>query len=418
MIKTILILIGGHFALAPRPQKEAAAAKAAGFTVEVRGCWWDEMLAAEDLELAQRMGVTFKPMVDFRPSGPGARNIRVRQRLARELFNRLGIATARSFGMGGPEILREAISLAPDFIMVHSEAGLWVAKRLLAKGFRVGVDFEDWFSEDLPVSDRKGRPVRQLKKLERYLIKNAHLTLATTQVMANALAQDARSEHTPLAIPNSFPIVAEFAESVRGDARAEDTVSFYWFSQTIGPGRGLEALAKAITRLNGKWELHLRGNLRGYDHWFEEHFPDGIRSKVHLHPCVSNEHLPHHSASHDVGLALEIPHCPSRDLTATNKIFEYLRCGLAVIASATQGQVEVMNRCPRAGWVVPPDDIEAIIKAMQECIDDRRGLSLAKRAAREAAGAVWAWQGFHAQLGAALVACMRGEETIPEKSHR
>jgi hypothetical protein len=38
---TALILTGGHLATAPRPQKEAAAAVAAGFRVMIRGIWWD-----------------------------------------------------------------------------------------------------------------------------------------------------------------------------------------------------------------------------------------------------------------------------------------------------------------------------------------------------------------------------------------
>jgi glycosyltransferase involved in cell wall biosynthesis len=156
----------------------------------------------------------------------------------------------------------------------------------------------------------------------------------------------------------------------------------------------LESLAKALPKLCGPWELHLRGNLRGYDRWFEEHFPTGVRSRVHLHPCVSNEDLPMCSGSHDVGLALEVPHCPSRDLTATNKIFEYLRCGLAVIASKTKGQIEVMERCPDAGWIVPSDDAVALASVMQVCLDHPAALFEAKIAARGAAAGVWDWAPF------------------------
>jgi len=392
--QTLLTLIGGHFALAPRPQKEAAAARAAGFMVRVRGVWWDEHLAEEDLDLANRIGVDFQPVLDFRPMRSGRINMRARQRIARELFQRCGVATARTFGTGAPEMLREARRLAPDLTMVHSEAGLWVAKRLLKEGFRVGVDFEDWFSEDLPASDRRGRPVKQLKELERHLLRHADLTLATTHAMAEAMARDAGCERIPLAIPNCFPIQGLSGKGADGDVRDANSVSFYWFSQTIGPGRGLESVAKAVQQLSGPWQLHLRGNLRGYDQWFEEHFPPSIRSKVRLQDCVSNEDLPKHSASHDVGLALEVPHCPSRDLTATNKIFEYLRCGLAVIASSTRGQAEVMERCPAAGWMVAPNDCDSLAKAMQLCLDQPAAVKAAKCFARKSAETVWNWEPF------------------------
>jgi glycosyltransferase involved in cell wall biosynthesis len=395
LTRRLLIQIGGHFAHAPRPQKEAAAAKAAGFTVHVRGAWWDEGLAAEDLQLARRIDVDFRPVVDLRPTIGARRWMRIRQRLAKEAFLRFGVATARSFGMGAPEMLREALRLQPALTMVHSEAGLWVADQLIKKGFRVGVDFEDWFSEDLPTSDRRGRPVRQIKSLERHLLRRAQLTLSPTRVMALALAHDAGTERIPLVVPNCFPVGPLYpAEDSPRDRRDEKAVSFYWFSQTIGPGRGLESLAKALPKLSGPWELHLRGNLRGYDCWFEEHFHTSVRSRVHLHPCVSNEELPLRSRCHDVGLALEIPHCRSRDLTATNKIFEYLRCGLAVIASETKGQVEVMERCPEAGWIVPSDDAAALSSVMQVCLDQPAALFEAKSAARVASAAVWNWDPF------------------------
>lgn len=51
----LLILIGGHLSLGPRPQKEAAAAVAAGFRVSMRGNWWDPRLAEEDQRLAHEI---------------------------------------------------------------------------------------------------------------------------------------------------------------------------------------------------------------------------------------------------------------------------------------------------------------------------------------------------------------------------
>ena len=44
--KSVLILIGGHLANAPRPQKEARALREAGARVFVRGVCSDELLAS------------------------------------------------------------------------------------------------------------------------------------------------------------------------------------------------------------------------------------------------------------------------------------------------------------------------------------------------------------------------------------
>lgn len=104
------------------------------------------------------------------------------------------------------------------------------------------------------------------------------------------------------------------------------------------------------------------------------------------------------SGSHDVGLALEVPYCLNKDFTASNKIFEYLRCGLAVIASKTKGQLEVMERCPEAGWVVPSDDAAGLGSAMQLCLDRPASLLVAKSAARRAGAEVWNWDSFAQEL--------------------
>jgi glycosyltransferase involved in cell wall biosynthesis len=386
----ILIIIGGHLATAPRPQKEAAVARDAGFQVLIRGTLWDDRLAREDLELAQDLGIDYAPVVDLRPSSKGASLHRLRLRASRELFTRLGIITPRVYGAGASELLTEALKINADLTMVHSEVGLWVGEQLMKRGFRVGCDFEDWFSEDLPESDRKGRPIQALKRLERLMVRKADPVLATTRAMAEALAHDAGSDRIPTVIPNCFPYDKAPKEGVGPrDQRDPEAVSFYWFSQTIGPGRGLETLAKALPLLTGNWQLFLRGEIRQYHPWFEATFPETIRSRVHLLPSVPNADLANYTSSHDVGLALEVPHCVNRNMTATNKIFEYLRCGLAVVATSTKGQVEVMNRCPDAGWVIPPSDASSLAKVLQGAIEDRETMSHRKIAAKKAAHDIW-----------------------------
>jgi hypothetical protein len=105
---------------------------------------------------------------------------------------------------------------------------------------------------------------------------------------------------------------------------------------------------------------------------------------------VPNSGLRSRSGSHDVGLALEVPLCACRDLTAKNKNFEYLRCGLAVIVTANKGQIEVMEQCPRAGWVIVPDDVVNLLTVMQGCLDNPKRLRVAQVVASDAAAGPWA----------------------------
>jgi glycosyltransferase involved in cell wall biosynthesis len=183
-------------------------------------------------------------------------------------------------------------------------------------------------------------------------------------------------------------------------------VSFHWFSQTIGPSRGLECLAQALPLLTGKWELHLRGRSDLTSGWISETFGNFLASKVFILPPTTNELLAAHTASHDVGLALEIPYAANKDLTASNKIFEYMRCGLGIIATDTKGQNEAIAACPQVGRVVTAENAEALAGAMQHYIDDRVALQAAKQAALVAAQTVWAWETFEPTVQAALQAAV------------
>lgn len=390
-------MIGGHLATAPRVQKEAAALKKAGAKVFVRGTWRSSVLAKEDELLAEKIGVDFSPVVDL--NGKQVFLFRVKQKISSLLFSKLGLVTARVFGLAGPELLKEAKHINPDLIMVHSEAGLWAGKKLLAQGHRVGVDFEDWFSQDLPESDRKSRPVREIQLLERHLLANADCVFATTRSMAKELAMDAGVDRIPTVIPNCFPANSNHGgASQNADGKPEGAVSFYWISQTIGPGRGLETLARSLVHLKGEWQLALRGDLRGYRAWFDETFPQETRERIKLLDVVPNAELLERAMSHDVGLALEIPYCANKELTASNKIFEYLRAGLAVIATSTRGQEEVMAVCPQAGQLVNPGDAESLAAAMQRMIDNRSLLENSKSASARAGLEDWAWEKYEGSL--------------------
>jgi len=410
--RKILILIGSHLATAPRPQKEAMALRAAGARVLMRGTWWNPALAEEDLALAREMDVDFAPVVDLRDVSQDRFSLRLRQRFARECFSRFGWVTPRAYGLGAPELLQEARRIDADLTMVHSEAGLWVAAQLLGSGRRVGVDFEDWFSQDLPLADRKGRPVAALQAHERYLLHHANCCLTTSQALADALAADAGTDRVPMVVPNCFPASGrDRAATGPRDAKPAGVVSFHWFSQTIGVGRGLETLARALPLLSGEWMVTLRGALRGHEAWYEATFPESVRSRVHLLSSVPNADLLSRTMSHDVGLALEAPYCPNKDLTASNKIFEYLRAGLAVIATRTRGQEEVMRLCPGAGTLIAPDDPVALAAAMQAMLDDADFLARCRRFSTEAGKSVWGWESHSTKLVNAIAAGMASSKT-------
>ena len=64
-----------------------------------------------------------------------------------------------------------------------------------------------------------------------------------------------------------------------------------------------------------------------------------------------------------------------RNLTITNKILQYSNAGLAVVASDTAGQREVLGRAGGAGIAVPLDNAEALARVLDSLLADRAALA-------------------------------------------
>jgi glycosyltransferase involved in cell wall biosynthesis len=395
----ILILIGAHLCTAPRPQKEAETLANVGHDVTVAGFWFDPELVKRDRLLMANKKWRFQPIIDFQPHHRLINlGVRLQRRFAKEIFQRSGIFSPALLGYGVKAILRFAKEQLPDLTIVHSEAGLWVGNQLLDAGYRVGVDFEDWFSEDL-FSARATRSIKQLKNWESRLLHKCTYSITTSHSLAKALAE-AYQVPEPTVIYNAFPIgEREEIDNQLRDRQNLKIPSIHWFSQTIGSGRGLETLFQALPYLNTPVEIHLRGNYSFSScKWLESLIPDRWRERVYIHTTVPNAELLSRIAEHDIGLALEIPHCLSRQYTISNKLFQYLQAGLAVIATDTVGQREILSQYPEVGSLIPCQNPQALAIAIEDLLANPQKLIQAKTAAMEAAYNNLCWESQEAKL--------------------
>ena len=401
----ILIVTNGHLCRNPRPLKEATALGRAGYDVTVLGVRNHRPSLAHDAGLLQH--APFRcAMVDMLDLGrPAVLARRLRVWLAR----RAARPASRSVASLGPaaRLLADADRFRADLTIVHNEVPHWVGTRLIARGRRVAADIEDWHSEDLPPDARLGRPIALLRDTERFLLQRAIHTTTTSHALAAAL-QARYGGRRPAVITNAFPLHPH----PRGPA-TQGVPSFFWFSQTIGAGRGLEEFVTAWARTEQPSRLVLLGEPHGA---FAQRLADAVpatrRDAVTFLPLVPPADLPAAIASHDIGLALEQPGIPSRNLTITNKILQYLNAGLAVVASDTAGQREVLGRGPGAGILVSLADPDATTAALDGLLADREALGRRQQAARRLAEEVYCWEreepALLALIGAALTT------TIPD----
>ncbi len=380
----ILIVSPGSPSRNPRPLKEADTLGRAGHDVTLLTLSESADYDAMDRDLI-RNAPFHHEAVEANPGKLKHFLQRARQRLAVKATS-AGFPTLHALGASGP-LRRRALELAADLTIVHNEIPFWIGCDLLDRGRRVAADFEDWYSEDLLPAARRGRPLESLRKIERQLLREAAYISTTSSALSAALAARFTAP-APQVLTNSFPLQTEPRSGPPGSPP-----SFFWFSQTLGPGRGLEFFCDAWIRTKLPSRLVLLGEpTEKFDRTLLARLPAEFAARVTMEPLVPPRELPRLIAQHDIGLALEQPWIFNRDLTITNKILQYLNAGLAVIATPTAGQREVAVNAPGAMSFIQPESLDATALMLDQLIANPIQLAAAQRSARLAAETTYCWE--------------------------
>ena len=85
-------------------------------------------------------------------------------------------------------------------------------------------------------------------------------------------------------------------------------------------------------------------------------------------------------------------------LTITNKVFEYMRAGLAIVASDTAGQTEVAMTAPEAVRIFPQDDARALADTLRPLIENAETRKSAAAASVAALDQHFSWELSKARL--------------------
>jgi glycosyltransferase involved in cell wall biosynthesis len=187
----------------------------------------------------------------------------------------------------------------------------------------------------------------------------------------------------PVTVLNVFPLRERPSEFRARDPRGP--VRLYWFSQTIGPNRGLEDIVQALALLRSyRVELHLRGRWQaGYEAELRGlaaqcGVPPGI---LVSHPPASPEDMVRAAAEYDVGLALEPPVTANSDILLSNKIFTYVLAGNAIVATRTKAQSWLASQFDESAMLCDANRPESLAAALRSWLDGSRDVEKARRTA-------------------------------------
>lgn len=387
---TVCLVTPGQPSTNPRLVKEADALVEAGAEVYVVACKFEDWADNADATFADRPWTTH--WLQFGTQAPRWLDVyqRARRRACREVSRFVGMQPGlaeRAFHYVIPELTKTTSRIRADLYIAHNLAALPPA-RLAARrhGAKLGFDAEDFHRGQFP--DSVWNVERRLTAYleERHMPHCDYLTAASDGI--GAAYAKTLDVPPPTTILNVFPWSDRDAEVPRDELeteRPDGARSLYWFSQTIGPDRGLQDALQALPHLPNDVVLSLRGQwASGYEPKFREQAQAlGVHDRVRHLDLVSPEELIVRTAEHDLGLALEHPVCQNRRICVTNKLFTYLLAGMPFVATETPGQKPIVQDLPDVARGYPPGDVEGFASAVRSLLDARCAHQAAIRAAKE-----------------------------------
>jgi glycosyltransferase involved in cell wall biosynthesis len=362
--RSVCIVSPGHLASNPRAIKEADALHDAGYRVTVVAGDLSSAFRPFDEEVVARAPWTAVRI------GPSPLSSRLASRTALAIVQACRLAPSRmplwlAVAAHSPQtaaLARAACAVSADLYIAHYVAAFPAAAAAARRhGAALGYDAEDFHAGEQ--IDRPGESCRTdlVRAIEAaFLPRCSHLT-ASAPMIADAYA--GLYGKRPVSVLNVFPL------SGVGDRHLPAQVgelSAYWFSQTIGPDRGLQPIIQAMARTQARVTLHIRGN----DPWghgkallsLAQSLQVGDRVK--LLPMASPFAMVELAGEYDIGLAVETEGSENHRRCLANKIFTYLLAGRPVLMSDTPAQQALAGELGEAAAVVSLGDPSAIAQQL------------------------------------------------------
>ncbi|RYU91610.1 hypothetical protein EWM62_06635 [Mucilaginibacter terrigena] len=388
-MKKIVLISVGQPSTNPRLVKEANALQDAGYKVYVIYTFWTQWAWETDKQLFKEVNWTpilagGSPFQDKLTYFFTRLRVKAARFIAKNITLKFGIAEI-ALGRTYPELLKKALSVKADLYIGHIQAALPVAVKAAKKHqVKCGFDIEDLHRHEVSNDNTSFEYIISKYIDDKYLPLTDYLT-ASSPIIAGEYRK-LYPDTDPVTILNVFPksnAVNHMHQNKNG------AIKLFWFSQTIGGGRGLSNIINALKLLgNNPFELHLLGMV---DDAFKENFDTG-GFPVYFHQPISPNKLIEFATQFDIGIAAENNTPYNRDICLTNKIFTYMQAGLAVIASNTTAQQALLTQYPAIGLVYQNDRIESLAVALQYYSQNNDALVNTKQASYSLALERFNWE--------------------------
>ena len=311
----------------------------------------------------------------------------------------LPVFADRSISASTRLLTKHAEYVRADLYIAHYVAALPAAASAAARyGARYAFDAEDFHLGDLPDGPEHALEKQIIRAIEsRYLPGAAYMT-AASPLIADAYSAVYEISR-PAVILNVFPKVnAPTAPTPCGSANPGPSV--YWFSQTIGSGRGLETAIEAVARAKSAPHLYLRGSpAASYDkHLRSLAARAGAAERLHFLDPVPPDELERLGAEYDLGYVGELAESRNRQIALTNKVFSYLLGGVPSLATDIPAHRQIAPELGEAMTLFRPGDAAALASAIDSTLLYPQRLAAARAHAWHLGQTRFNWDVEHASL--------------------
>ncbi|WP_179004966.1 hypothetical protein [Winogradskyella forsetii] len=227
-------------------------------------------------------------------------------------------------------------TVRPSRVIAHNLGAFYPAVKLSEKqGASLQLDIEDYYPGEALYFNKKHEQQNRMYIMARSFLEANSITYASEGIKLECQKHFKVEKQTEeVTIINAF----KATDFVEPKSVASNKIKCVWFSQHIGPNRGLEQVFEAA-KISHEVEFHLIGNRN-------QAYLDTVdlSKNIILHDIMTQEQLHDFLSQMDIGLALENADADyNRDICLTNKFLAYAQSGLFILATHTFGQSQFLN---------------------------------------------------------------------------
>jgi glycosyltransferase involved in cell wall biosynthesis len=228
---------------------------------------------------------------------------------------------------------------------------------------------------------------------EKENINQVDILIATTNAMKDQLEKDYQLTIPSLRVRNvpSEKMLPKATNKIKN----EDVVYLVWHGMTIflENARGVHFLLEAVARANANVQLVLQGFINEEQKVLLNKYITrlSLDGKVILKPAAHPYEIISSLTNYDIGLIGELAEEDNQRLTSSNKLFDYLHAGLAVIAPDLPGLNETIKE-NGIGLTYSVADVDSLARAIESLASDKQLLFEYKGKAYKTATEEMSWE--------------------------